>query len=72
MKLNKFLVRRSHFDDAISDRIYTQPPYASIGKRIQTNEQDGIFQRGGDKLMLSLVENQQGVAATFDIGLQIG
>lgn len=60
-----------YFDDAVSDRIYTQPPYASIGERTQTNEQDGIFQRGGDKLMLSLTENPQGgYAATFDIGLQ--
>ena len=60
-----------YFDDAVSDRIYTQPPYASKGKRTQTNEQDGIFQRGGDKLMLSVTENKQGYAATFDIGLQM-
>ena len=60
-----------YFDDAVSDRIYTQPPYASIGERTQTNEQDGIFQQGGDKLMLSVTENQQGYAATFDIGLQM-
>lgn len=61
-----------YFDDAVSDRIYTQPPYANKGKRNQTNEQDGIFQRGGESLLLSLTENQQGVAATFDIGLQMG
>ena len=60
-----------YFDDAVSDRVYTQLPYASIGKRTQTNEQDGIFQRGGDKLMLSVTENKQGYAATFDIGLQM-
>ena len=57
---------------SVSDRIYTQPPYASKGKRDQTNEQDGTFQRGGHKLMLAVTETQQGVAATFDIGLQIG
>ncbi len=60
-----------YFDDAVSDRIYKQMPYASKGDRDQTNEQDGIFRRGGDKLMLVLTENQQGgYAATFDIGLQ--
>ncbi len=59
-----------YFDDAVSDRVYKQMPYASKGERDQTNEQDGIFQRGGDKLLLSLTENQQGYAATFDIGLQ--
>ncbi len=61
-----------YFDDAVSDRIYTQPPYANKGKRDQTNEQDGIFQRGGHKLMLAVTETQQGVAATFDIGMQMG
>ncbi|MBW4664983.1 MAG: intradiol ring-cleavage dioxygenase [Chroococcus sp. CMT-3BRIN-NPC107] len=60
-----------YFDDAVSDRVYKQMPYTSKGKRNQTNEQDGIFQGGGDNLMLSVTENQQGVAATFNIGLQI-
>lgn len=60
-----------YFDDAVSDRIYKQMPYASIGQRNQTNEQDGIFQQGGNQLMLSVTETQQGYAATFDIGLQM-
>ena len=59
-----------YFDDAVSDRIYKQQPYASIGQHTQTNEQDGIFQRGGQQLMLTLTENPQGYAATFDLGLQ--
>lgn len=59
-----------YFDDAVSDRVYAQPPYANKGQGTQTNEQDGIFQRGGNQLLLLLTENQQGYAATFDIGLQ--
>jgi len=60
-----------YFDEAISDRVYTQMPYVSKGHS-QTNEQDGIFQQGGNQLMLSLKENPQGgYAATFDIGLQM-
>ncbi len=61
-----------YFDDAISDRVYKQMPYVSKGQSSQTNEQDGIFQQGGNQLMLSLKENPQGgYAATFDIGLQM-
>lgn len=60
-----------YFDDAISDRVYTQAPYSSKGKRTENNEQDGIFQRGGEQLILSLAEDKQGYAATFDIGLQM-
>lgn len=61
-----------YFDDAVSDRVYSQMPYASQGERTKDNKQDGIFQHGGNQLILSLTENQQGgYAATFDIGLQM-
>lgn len=60
-----------YFDDAVSDRVYTQTPYSTKGKRTESNAQDGIYQRGGDQLMLSLAEDTQGYAATFDIGLQM-
>jgi protocatechuate 3,4-dioxygenase beta subunit len=60
-----------YFDDAVSDRIYTQSPYSSKGERTQRNEQDGIFRDGGEQLMLQLTEDAQGYVATFDIGLQI-
>ncbi len=46
-----------YFDDAVSDRVYSQMPYASQGKRTKDNQQDGIFQRGGNQLMLSVTEN---------------
>lgn len=62
-----------YFDDAVSDRVYTQAPYVSKGQRTEDNEQDGIFRRGGEQLLLSLTENPQGgYAANFDIGLQMG
>ncbi|MEA5552671.1 intradiol ring-cleavage dioxygenase [Anabaena cylindrica UHCC 0172] len=59
-----------YFDDAISDRIYSQAPYASKGQRIQKNADDGIFQDGGEQMLLKLTKNRQGYAATFDVGLQ--
>jgi protocatechuate 3,4-dioxygenase beta subunit len=60
-----------YFDDSISDRVYTQAPYASKGQRTQNNAEDGIFKDGGDQLLLKLTKNGQGYAATFDVGLQI-
>ena len=59
------------FDDALTDQVYTQAPYASKGQRTLRNDGDGIFQGGGDQLLLTLTEADQGYAATFDIGLQI-
>lgn len=60
-----------YFDDAISDRIYSQPPYLTRGQRRIKNAEDGIFARGGEELLLKLSKNQQGYTATFDIGLQM-
>ncbi|WGV27351.1 intradiol ring-cleavage dioxygenase [Halotia branconii] len=58
-----------YFDDAISDRVYTQAPYASKGQRTQKNADDGIFQDGGEQMLLKLTQNGQGYAATLNIGL---
>lgn len=60
-----------YFDDAITDRVHAQEPYASQGQRPLKNEQDGIFHYAGDQLLLSLSQAGQGYAATFDIGLEM-
>ncbi|MBW4507558.1 MAG: intradiol ring-cleavage dioxygenase [Scytonematopsis contorta HA4267-MV1] len=60
-----------YFDDSISDQVYAQAPYASKGQRTLKNAEDGIFQGGGDKMLLKLTKNGQGYAATFDVGLQM-
>ncbi|MDZ7959840.1 MAG: intradiol ring-cleavage dioxygenase [Aulosira sp. DedQUE10] len=61
-----------YFDDSISDQVYTQQPYTSKGQRTLKNAQDGIFNDGGEQLLLNLTKTSQGYAATFDIGLQRG
>jgi protocatechuate 3,4-dioxygenase beta subunit len=58
-----------YFDDAVTDQVQAQAPYASKGRR-QKNANDGIFQNGGDQLLLVLTKNNQGYTATFNIGLQ--
>ncbi|MBD2489321.1 intradiol ring-cleavage dioxygenase [Aulosira sp. FACHB-615] len=60
-----------YFDDVMSDRIYTQAPYASKGQRIIKNADDGIFQYGGEQMLLKLNTNGKGYTASFDVGLQM-
>lgn len=60
-----------YFDDAVSDRIYAQPPYRSRGPRTTRNPDDGIFGRGGEQLMLSLTPAGEGYTGRFDIGLEL-
>jgi protocatechuate 3,4-dioxygenase beta subunit len=58
------------FDDTLSRQVYAQAPYAAKGQPSMTNADDGIFQGGGDQLLLDVKANDSGYAATFDIGLQ--
>ena len=60
-----------YFDDALTDRIHAQAPYAAKGRGRLRNRQDGIFQDGGEELVLPLIQQPQGYAGTFDIGLQM-
>jgi protocatechuate 3,4-dioxygenase beta subunit len=60
-----------YFDDALTDVVHSQEPYAAKGQRTLRNDGDGIFQNGGDQLTLMLTEDGDGYAATFDVGLQI-
>jgi protocatechuate 3,4-dioxygenase beta subunit len=65
------LTSQLYFDDALTDRIHAQSPYAGKGQRTVTNQRDGLFRNGGGQLMLSPVQSGEGYAATFDIGLQM-
>ena len=59
-----------YFDDAVTDRVLRQPPYAARGRRDRYNEQDGLFLRGGRQLMLALNQSERGYEGTFDIALR--
>jgi protocatechuate 3,4-dioxygenase beta subunit len=60
-----------YFDDAITDLVHAEPPYAQRGNRTQRNSRDGLFRDGGDNLMLQLARDGKGYAGTFEIGLRI-
>ena len=60
------------FDDGVIDKIHAQQPYAQKGQRTLRNAGDGIYQGGGDQLLLNLSGDAgSGYASTFDIGLQV-
>jgi protocatechuate 3,4-dioxygenase beta subunit len=63
-----------YFDDSITDLVYAQHrPYARSGSYLPRtrNEGDSTFRKGGDQLMLKLVETDGGYAATFDVGIEM-
>lgn len=60
-----------YFDDALTDRVHAQPPYAQKGQRTLRNNRDGIFQQGGDQLTLAIAPASQGYTATFALALQM-
>ena len=58
-----------YFDDALTDQIYAQPAYTKGGQRL-LNNQDGIFQNGGEQLTLQLTSAAEGYTGKFAIGLK--
>jgi protocatechuate 3,4-dioxygenase beta subunit len=57
------------FDDALTDQVHAQQPYASKGQRDLRNSADGIYNQGGSQLVLNVSQTADGYAATFDIAL---
>ena len=65
----KVFTSQLFFDDALSQQLFTQAPYASKGSTPDTlNSTDSIYR---ELLLLTTTKTDQGYAATFDIGLTI-
>jgi protocatechuate 3,4-dioxygenase beta subunit len=62
-----------YFDDSITDSVYAQHK-AYVRKRSYLtrarNEDDSIYRKGGERLMLKLIKMDEGYAAAFDVGLE--
>jgi protocatechuate 3,4-dioxygenase beta subunit len=58
-----------YFDDLLTDQLHAQAPYNSKGGRRSKNRDDGIFEEGGEELIVPLARQGEGYAGTFDIGL---
>jgi protocatechuate 3,4-dioxygenase beta subunit len=59
------------FNDALTDRVHAQQPYATKGERTLRNPGDRIYRDGGSQLLLPVTRDGEGYAATFDVALQI-
>jgi protocatechuate 3,4-dioxygenase beta subunit len=64
----KVFTSQLFFDDALSDQVFTQAPYASKGQRDMLNSADGIYQ---DLMLLTVSKTDQGYATTFDIAVDL-
>jgi len=60
-----------YVDDALTDQVHAQEPYAGKGRRDTTNDTDMHYQNGGDQMLLALTGANGGYTATFDIGLDL-
>jgi protocatechuate 3,4-dioxygenase beta subunit len=65
---NAVFTSQLFFDDALSDQMFAQAPYASKGRRNTLNRTDGIYQ---DELLAAVTQSDQGYAATFPIGVDL-
>ncbi len=60
-----------YFDEALTDKVHAEAPYAARGRRTRMNADDRIFRDGGESLMARVSEADDGYAATFDLGLDL-
>jgi protocatechuate 3,4-dioxygenase beta subunit len=58
-----------YFDDAVSERIFTRRPYSARSKGYVRNSDDGLYRRGGTRLLVALAESRGGYAGEFSVGL---
>ncbi|HEV7366667.1 MAG TPA: intradiol ring-cleavage dioxygenase [Gemmatimonadales bacterium] len=60
------------FDDALTDQVHAQQPYAAKGQRTLRNSGDGIYNQGGSQLVLSLAQASDGYEGSFDVAVSNG
>jgi protocatechuate 3,4-dioxygenase beta subunit len=58
-----------YFDDALTDRVHAQPPYAGPGARRMRNDGDGLYRAGGRELQLDVVSTAEGYATAYAVGI---
>lgn len=61
-----------YFPDEVTDQVHRGAPYAPMGQRRVRNRQDFIFRHGGEELLVEPTATNNGYAATFPIGLELG
>lgn len=60
------------FDDAVSDQVFANAPYAQKGARSLRNDGDNIFAQSGGQLTLAVNgDPKSGYSTTFEVGVQL-
>lgn len=59
-----------YFDDALTDRVHADPPYAGALRRRTRNGDDGLFRMNGRALVLDVVQSGGGYVAVYDVGVR--
>jgi protocatechuate 3,4-dioxygenase beta subunit len=60
------------FDDALTDWVHAQAPYAARGQGRVRNARDGIYRDADGQLTLAVASAPDGYAASFDLALETG
>lgn len=60
-----------YFDDTVTDRVFSQPPYASRPNRDTTNARDSIYRDGGQQTTLALTESGGRYSGTQALTVQV-
>jgi protocatechuate 3,4-dioxygenase beta subunit len=58
-----------YFDDGLTDKVHSRPPYNTKGQRRTTNANDGIYRNGGKQLMLKITPDSTAYQAAFELAL---
>lgn len=61
-----------YFDDAQTDRVHAQQPYAAKSGQRMINSRDMIFRGGGTQLILPVTAGERGYQSTFKIAMRPG
>jgi protocatechuate 3,4-dioxygenase beta subunit len=59
------------FDDAVSDLVFSRPPYAEHAGRDTTNATDSIFREGGGQGLVALTQTADGYTGAATLGVQV-
>lgn len=61
-----------YFDDELTDQIFAQAPYNARPNRTTRNPDDGIYNNGGERMVVDVSESDEGYAGVLNIGVLEG
>lgn len=68
--LGREFTSQLYFDEAVTSRVHARAPYSAHGGHAQRNAEDGLYRRGGSRLMLAVTERGGAYAGEFHVGMK--